>query len=64
MSASAPYQDDSLQLFTLNSNKQLAQEIADYIGVSLGKCTVSNFSDGETQINIEESVRGKQVYVI
>lgn len=61
---SAPYKDDSLQLFTLNSNKKLAEEIAEYIGIPLGKCTVTNFSDGETQIKIEESVRGKQVYVI
>lgn len=61
---SSRYEDDSLQLFTLNSNQPLAKEIADHIGVELGKCTVSRFSDGETQINIEESVRGRDVYVI
>lgn len=61
---SSTYQDDSLQLFTLNSNQPLAEEIASHIGVELGKCTVSTFSDGETQINIEESVRGRDVYVI
>src|SRR5690625_219967 len=61
---SSTYRDDSLQLFTLNSNQPLAQEIADHIGVELGKCAVSRFSDGETQINIEESVRGRDVYVI
>ena len=53
-----------LQLFTLNSNPDLAQEIANHIGVPLGKCTVSQFSDGETRINIEESVRGCDVYII
>lgn len=53
-----------LQLFTLNSNPALAQEIADHIGVPLGKCIVSKFSDGETRINIEESVRGCDVYII
>lgn len=58
------YEDESLQLFTLNSNRELAEEIAKHIGVSLGKCTVSTFSDGETQISIEESVRGCDVYVI
>src|SRR5699024_6820850 len=58
------YNDNSLQLFTLNSNRELAEEIAKHIGIPLGKCTVSNFSDGETQINIEESVRGREVYVI
>lgn len=53
-----------IQLFTLNANKDLAEEIADYLGISLGKCTVSTFSDGETQINIEESVRGCDVYIV
>jgi ribose-phosphate pyrophosphokinase len=54
----------SLQLFTLNSTPNLAEEIAQHIGVPLGKCTVTKFSDGETQINIEESVRGCEVYII
>ncbi len=61
---SSGYNDKSLQLFTLNSNKKLAEAIAKHIGVPLGKCSVSKFSDGETQINIEESVRGCDVYVI
>ncbi|MEI3604566.1 ribose-phosphate diphosphokinase [Pseudogracilibacillus sp. SE30717A] len=61
---SSGYNDKSLQLFTLNSNRKLAEEIAKHIGVPLGKCSVSKFSDGETQINIEESVRGCDVYVI
>lgn len=61
---SSGYNDESLQLFTLNSNKELAEEIAEHIGVPLGECTVTKFSDGETQINIEESVRGCDVYVI
>jgi len=61
---SSGYNDKSLQLFTLNSNRKLAEEIAEHIGVPLGKCTVTKFSDGETQINIEESVRGCDVYVI
>ena len=61
---SSGYNDTSLQLFTLNSNRKLAEEIAKHIGVPLGKCTVSKFSDGETQINIEESVRGCDVYII
>ncbi|KKE77589.1 ribose-phosphate diphosphokinase [Oceanobacillus caeni] len=61
---SSNYTDGSLKVLSLNSNPKLAQEIADHIGVSLGKCTVSKFSDGEVQINIEESVRGCDVYVI
>src|SRR5690625_3184549 len=58
------YADKSLKVFSLNSNRELAESIANHIGTSLGKCTVSTFSDGEIQINIEESVRGAEVYVI
>ncbi|MEC2058058.1 ribose-phosphate diphosphokinase [Peribacillus psychrosaccharolyticus] len=58
------YLDPNLKVFSLNSNFKLAQEIAEAIGVELGKCSVSQFSDGEVQINIEESIRGCDVYVI
>lgn len=61
---STGYKDDYLKVFTLNSNPTLAAEIAAEIGVSLGKCSVSSFSDGEIQINIEESVRGCDVFVV
>src|SRR5690625_7203515 len=58
------YRDPSLKVFTLNSNRKLAEEIANHIGTTLGECTVSTFSDGEVQINIEESIRGCDVYVV
>ncbi len=58
------YLDPKIKLFSLNSNLPLAQEIAKEIGVELGSCSVHRFSDGEIQINIEESVRGCNVYVI
>ncbi|RDI38409.1 ribose-phosphate diphosphokinase [Falsibacillus pallidus] len=58
------YRDPNLKIFSLNSNKALAEEIADVVGVNLGKCSVTRFSDGEIQINIEESIRGCDVYVI
>jgi len=61
---SGSYPDHRLKLFTLNSNPGLAEEIARFIGVDLGKCSVSRFSDGEVQINIEESIRGCDVFVI
>src|SRR5699024_9550541 len=61
---SSGYNDESLQLFTLNSNRKLAEDIASHIGIPLGKCSVSKFSDGDTQINIEESVRGCDVYIV
>src|SRR5690625_1495184 len=58
------YKDESLKVFSLNSNRELAESIANHIGTTLGKCTVSTFSDGEIQINIEESVRGAEVYIV
>lgn len=58
------YKDSKLKVFTLNSNPELAKEIAANIGVELGKSSVTKFSDGEIQINIEESIRGCDVYVI
>ncbi|RFU66919.1 ribose-phosphate diphosphokinase [Peribacillus saganii] len=58
------YLDPNLKVFSLNSNLGLAEEIARAIGVELGKCSVTRFSDGEIQINIEESIRGCDVFVI
>jgi ribose-phosphate pyrophosphokinase len=58
------YIDPNLKLFTLGSNPALAEQIAEKIGVELGKSSVSRFSDGEIQINIEESIRGCDVYVV
>lgn len=55
---------ENLKVFSLNSNPALAQEIADHIGVPLGKCSVTQFADGEVNVNIEESVRGCDVYVV
>ncbi len=60
----AKYGDPSLKVFTLNSNKDLAHEITEHIGVPMGKSSVTRFSDGEVQINIEESIRGCDVYLI
>ncbi|WP_096188936.1 ribose-phosphate diphosphokinase [Evansella halocellulosilytica] len=53
-----------MKLFTLNSNVALAEEIAEHIGVDIGKSSVRKFSDGEIQMNIEESIRGCDVYLI
>lgn len=58
------YPDNKLKIFSLNSNEPLAKEVAEEIGIPLGKCSVTRFSDGEVQINIEESIRGCDVYVI
>ena len=56
--------DNKLKIFSLNSNQQLAEEIAGYVGIPLGKSSVTHFSDGEIQINIEESIRGCDVFIV
>lgn len=47
-----------VKLFTLNSNPELAREIADYMDIGLSECSLTRFSDGEVSINIPETVRG------
>lgn len=53
-----------VKLFSLNSNPILGQEIADFMGISLAECSITRFSDGEVNINIAETVRGHNVFVI
>lgn len=53
-----------LKIFTGNANPELAEEIASYLGIGLGKAKVSYFSDGEISVAIDESVRGADVFVI
>ncbi len=55
---------EPMKIFSLNANRPLAEKIAEEIGQPLGKSTVKHFSDGEIAINIEETVRGFNVYVI
>ena len=53
-----------MRIFSGNSNLPLAQEICEILGVSLGRADVRNFSDGEIQVDIDESVRGMDVFVV
>lgn len=55
---------DWLKIFTGNSNIHLAEEIVRDLGTSLGKSLVKNFSDGEINVEINESVRGMDVFVV
>jgi ribose-phosphate pyrophosphokinase len=54
----------TIKIFTGNANPQLAKEIAENIGIPMGKAEVGRFSDGEIAINIGESVRGADVFVV
>lgn len=54
----------NMALFTGRANPQLAEEIAYELGMPLGKCAVTNYDDGEVSVQLLESVRGKDVYVM
>ncbi|MDR7866130.1 MAG: ribose-phosphate pyrophosphokinase [Sporomusaceae bacterium] len=53
-----------LRIFSGNSNRHLAEEIAAYLGLALGDAFVGRFNNGETQVMIEESVRGADVFIV
>jgi len=53
-----------MKIFTGNSNKALAQDVVNQLGLSLGKIQVSHFPDGEVNVQVNENVRGKDVYII
>jgi ribose-phosphate pyrophosphokinase len=55
---------DKIKVFAGNSNRPLALEICDTLGLTLGKSEVKSFSDGEVYVNIQESVRAVEVYVV
>lgn len=53
-----------LMVFTGNSNQALAKKVTENLGLPLGQATVSKFSDGEVTVEINENVRGKDVFVM
>ncbi|MEG0616148.1 MAG: ribose-phosphate pyrophosphokinase [Oscillospiraceae bacterium] len=53
-----------IKIFTGNSNPTLAKAMADSLGLPMGKSAVGLFSDGEISVNINESVRGSDVFVV
>ena len=53
-----------LSIFAGNSNAPLAERISEYLAKPLGRLKVNRFSDGETQVEIHENVRRREVYVI
>ena len=55
---------ENLAIFAGNANPDLAQQVARYLGSSVGKALVNSFSDGEVNVEILENVRGQDVYVI
>lgn len=54
----------NIKIFSANSHPVLAKKIADYLGISVGNSEVGTFSDGEIFLNIGETVRGSDVFVV
>lgn len=55
---------EKIRIFSGNANKKLAEDICRNLGVYLGKANVTTFSDGETRVEIDENVRGMDVFII
>ena len=58
------YLSRPIKVFSGTSNPIFAQEIATCLGIEVGRARVNRFSDGEIRVEIDESVRGADVYVI
>lgn len=58
------FSSGKIKIFSANSHPQLAKEIAERLGVSVGDAHAARFSDGEINISIKETVRGADVFVI
>jgi len=55
---------DRLRVFSGNSNPALAKKICKKLGIPVNDAQVSQFSDGETRVEIDENVRGTDVFII
>jgi ribose-phosphate pyrophosphokinase len=55
---------ERIRIFSGNANIALATKICQHLGISLGKANVTTFSDGETRVEINENVRGMDVFII
>ena len=56
--------DGRWKIFSGTANDALASEICDFLGLPLGQAKISRFSDGETYVQIEENVRGADVFMV
>ncbi|OGT12001.1 MAG: ribose-phosphate pyrophosphokinase [Gammaproteobacteria bacterium GWE2_42_36] len=53
-----------MMIFSGNSNRPLAEKVAQHLHIELGRAQVGRFSDGEIQVEILDNVRGKDVFII
>ncbi len=54
----------NIKIFSCNANRELAEEMAQCLGLKLGQAEVSHFSDGEISVKIDETIRGADVYIV
>lgn len=55
---------EDVMIFAGTAHPELAKEISEIVGIPLGKCSLGKFSDGEISVNITETVRGREVFII
>ena len=55
---------EQMRIFTGNANPKLAEAVCRHLNISLGRCTVGRFSDGEVMVELMENVRGREVFVL
>ncbi len=56
--------DSSMMVFSGNANPELVSEIVSHLNLPLGKAVVGQFSDGEVMAEIQEDVRGKDIFIV
>ena len=56
--------ESSICVFTGNSNKPLAESICGILGINIGTGEVKKFSDGETSVDVQQSIRGKDIFIV
>ena len=59
-----PMVPESMMVFAGNANPKLAQAVTEYLHIPLGRAAVSRFSDGEVSVQLLDTVRGKDVFVL
>jgi ribose-phosphate pyrophosphokinase len=59
-----PQRDGKLMIFSGNANPRLAYAVAAYLNIPMGRSTASRFSDGEIMVEIEDNVRGRDIFLI
>jgi len=55
---------NEMKIFSGTANPELAKKICKYLNVPLGKCVIKRFSDGEIFVEIQEHIRGADVFII